>query len=159
MYLCEDTDIPENFLNAGNYEDILVVGGSAKGRKNLNVISSSRINGLTFSWNDETVKFYRELLVDIEKQNAIEMECVSSRKGMPDINSGKQDYFHFPELTTDDWDIYNQDRNKFSLVHPFPLDPSKEVNSVNLLETVLSATQESTCESNLSRPSENLFLC
>ena len=57
MYLCEDTDIPENFLNAGNYEDIRVVGGSAKGRKNLNVISSSRINGLTLSWNDEILKF------------------------------------------------------------------------------------------------------
>ena len=34
----------------------------------------------------------------------------------------------------DDLDIYNHDRIKFSLVHPFPLDPSKEVNSVNLLD-------------------------
>ena len=61
------------------------------------------------------------------------MERVSISKGMPDIN-GRQDYVHFPELTTDDWDIYNQDHNKFSLVHPSPLDRSKEVNSVNLLD-------------------------
>ena len=133
MYLCEDTDIPEHFLNAGTYVEIVVVGGSVKGRNNLNVNSSSRINGLTLSWNDEILKFYRELLDDIEKQNAIEMERVSNSKGMPDI-IGRQDYFHFPELTTDDWDIYNQDHNKFPLFHPLPLDPSKEVNSVNQLD-------------------------
>ena len=106
-----------------SYDDIVVVGRSAKGCNNLNVNSSSLINGL---------KYCRELLVDIEKQNAIEMECVSSRKGMPDINSGKQDYFHFPELTTDDWDIYNQDHSKILLVHPLPSEPSKEVNKVNV---------------------------
>ena len=69
-----------------------MVGGSAKGCNNLNVNSSSRIIGLTFCWNDETLKYYRELLVDIEKQNAIKMECVSSSKGMSDIKGTRQDF-------------------------------------------------------------------
>ena len=104
IFLCEHTDIPEYFLNASTYVAIVVVGGFAKGRNNLNVNSSSQINGLIFSWNDKGLRLYsRELLVDIEKQNAIEMEHVSSCKGMSNIN-GRQDYFHFPGLTTDDWD-------------------------------------------------------
>ena len=41
MYLCEDTDIPEQFLKALTYDEIILVGGSAKGRNNLNVNSSS----------------------------------------------------------------------------------------------------------------------
>jgi hypothetical protein len=85
MYLSEDTDIPEQLLEAATYEEIVVIGWHAKGRNNLNIKSSSRINGLTFSWNDETLKYYSELLVDIEKQNAIEMEQVSSSEGKPDI--------------------------------------------------------------------------
>ena len=74
QYLDEDTDIPEQFLNATTYEEIVLIGGSAKGRNNLNGNSSCRVNGLTFCWNDETLKYYRELLVDIEQQNAIEKE-------------------------------------------------------------------------------------
>jgi hypothetical protein len=85
-----------------SYVDIVVVGRSAKGCNNLNVNSSSIINGL---------KYCRELLVDIEKQKAIEMEQVSRSMGMPDIR-GRQVYFHFPELTTYYWDIYNQDNKK-----------------------------------------------
>ena len=75
------TDIPEQLLKAATYEEIVVVGGSAKGCNSLNVNSSSRIDGLTFCWNDETLKC-RELHVDIEKQNAIEMERVSSSKSI-----------------------------------------------------------------------------
>jgi len=74
QYLDEDTDFPEQFLNATTYEEIVLIGGSAKGRKNLNGNSSCRVNGLTFCWNDEKLKHYRELLVDIEQQNAIEKE-------------------------------------------------------------------------------------
>ena len=37
-------------------------------------------------------------------------------------------------MTRIDWDIYNQDRNKCSLVHPLPSGPSKEANSVSLLD-------------------------
>ena len=73
----EDTDVPEQFLNATTYEEIVLIGGSAKGRNNLNGNSSWRVNGLTFCWNDETLKDYRELLVDIEQQNAIEKECMT----------------------------------------------------------------------------------
>ena len=79
MYLSEDTDIPKQFLKAATYEEIVVVGGSAKGCNNLNVNSSSRIIGLTFCWNDEL-------------QNAIKMECVSSSKGMSDIKGTRQDF-------------------------------------------------------------------
>ena len=40
QYLDEDTDIPEQFLNATTYEEIVLIGGSAKGRNNLNGNSS-----------------------------------------------------------------------------------------------------------------------
>jgi hypothetical protein len=63
------------------------------------------------------------------------MECVSSsKKGTPGFE-GRQNYFHFPELTTDDWDIYNQDHSKFLilLLYLLPSEPSKEVNTVNNL--------------------------
>ena len=44
---------------------IVLTGGSAKGHNNLIVNSSYRVNGLTFCWTDLTLKYYRELLVDI----------------------------------------------------------------------------------------------
>ena len=43
-----------------------------------------------------TMKHWRELLVDIEQQNAIKKERVSSSEGKPDIE-GRQDYFRFEE--------------------------------------------------------------
>ncbi len=37
MYLSEDTDIPEQLLEAATYEEIVVIGWHAKGRNNLNI--------------------------------------------------------------------------------------------------------------------------
>ncbi len=76
------------------YEEIVLIGGSTKGRNNLNGNSSCQVNGLTFCWNDETLKYYRELLVDFEQQNAIIKERVSNSEGKPDIE-GRQDYFRY----------------------------------------------------------------
>ena len=117
-----------------NYEEIALIGGSAKGRNNLNRNSSCRVNGLTFCWNNETLKYYRELLVDIEQQNTIEKERVSNSEGnKPDIEV-RQDSFRFQELTTHDWDNYNQEHNKFVRNDPIPSNTSKIVNSTNLLD-------------------------
>ena len=67
-----------------------MIGGSAKGRNTLNGNSSCQVNGLTFCRNDETLKYCRELIVDIEQQNAIEKEQVSKSEGKPDIE-GRQE--------------------------------------------------------------------
>jgi len=85
-----------------------------------------------FFWNDETLKYNRKFLVNIEQQNVIEKERVSNSEGKPDIE-GRQDYFRFQELTTYDWDNYNQEYNKFVRNNPIPSDTSKIVNSTNLL--------------------------
>ena len=118
-----------------NYEEIALIGGSAKGRNNLNRNSSCRVNGLTFCWNDETLKYYRELLVDIEQQNAIEKERVSNSEGKPDIEGGRQDYFRFQELTTHDWDNYNQEHKKFVRNDPIPPDTSKIIKRCYLINS------------------------
>jgi len=110
-----------------------LIGGSAKGRNNLNGNSSCRVNGLTICWNDETPKYYRELLVDIEQQNAIEKERVSNSEGKPNIE-GRQDLFRFQELTTHDWDNYNQEHKWFVRIDHIPSDTSKIVNSTKLLD-------------------------
>ena len=88
---------------------------------------------MTFCWNDETLKYYRELLVDIEQQNAIEKELVSNSEGKPDIE-GRQDFFRFQELTMHDWENYNQEHKIFVRNDPIPSDTSKIVNSTNLLD-------------------------
>ena len=80
MYLCEDTDIPEHFLNAGTYADIVVIGGSSKGRNKHYVNSSSRNNGLTLSWNNEALKFTESFLLILRSRTQLKWNVYQAER-------------------------------------------------------------------------------